>query len=45
MFSQVSLSGGGRGGVTHPRIRGTWDTTGYGRQAGGKHPAGMLSFY
>ena len=23
----------------------TWDTTGYGRQAGGTHPAGMFSCY
>ena len=34
-----------RGGTSPlPRIHGTWDTTGYGRQAGGTHPSGMLSF-
>ena len=36
MFSQVS--------VCAPGVRvGTWDTTVYGRQAGGTHPTGMLS--
>ena len=38
-------SGGGyvEGWVLNPRIHGTWNTTGYSRQAGGTHPTEMLS--
>ena len=31
------------GWVPFPRIYGTWDTTGYSRQADSMHPTGMLS--
>ena len=34
-----------RGGWTDPLYRQTCDTTGYGQQAGGTHPTGMLSSY
>ena len=33
-----------RGGYSPTPIQGTWDTTGYSRQAGGTHPSGMLSY-
>ena len=39
---RMGMSGGG-GSVSPHWIHGTWDTTGYGRQAGGPHPTGMLS--
>ena len=32
---------GGAGGLTNPPPRDTWDTTGYGHQAGGTHPTGI----
>ena len=53
MFSQVRVCSRG-GGYSPPRMGmsrevdtrlppDTWDTKGYGQQAGGTHPTGMLS--
>ena len=38
-FMGVCVQGGGQ----TPLPRDTWDTTGYGQQAGGTHPTGMHS--